>query len=90
MRTIWVGWAIGDMQDAADAEGHASLDALVVPEQRPVESLPYYGAFDDYRAHVTGCADCRRDDRDDCATGNAMATVARVGIEEQHRMAVYN
>lgn len=90
MRTIWMSWDLDDMQDAAEAEGHVSLDALAVPEQQPVESLPYYGAFSDYRAHVAGCADCRRDDRPDCREGEASLEVSRIGVTEQHRMAAFN
>lgn len=90
MRTIWASWNLDDMQDAADVEGHVSLDALAVPEQRPVESLPYYGAFSDYQAHVAGCVDCLPDDRPDCREGETSLEVSRVGVTEQHRLAAFN
>lgn len=89
MRT-WTERDLDDMQDAAEAEGYAKLDVLFVPEQRLVETLPYYSAFDDYRAHVTGCACCRRDDRPDCPEGEALLAVAQVGIGEQQRLAASN
>ncbi|WP_030248024.1 hypothetical protein [Streptomyces sp. NRRL S-455] len=90
MQTIWTRWDLADMQDAADAEGHTALDALVVPELKLVGTLPYSGALTDYREHITACADCRRDDRPDCRTGEALLAVSRIGVEEQHRMAVHN
>jgi hypothetical protein len=78
------------MTDAAELEGHVGLRALAVPEQRLVESLPYYSAFSDYQVHVTGCADCRRDDRPDCPEGEGLLVVSRIGVEEQQRMAAQN
>jgi hypothetical protein len=90
MRTMWVGWALDDIRDAAEAEGQTALDCLGVPEMKLVETLPYYGAFSDYPAHIAGCADCRRDDRDDCVEGETLRAVARIGVEEQHRIAESN
>lgn len=91
MRTTWTEWAPGDMRAAAEMEGRVSLTALEVPEHpASLGVLPYFNAFADYAAHVTRCADCRRDDRDDCFTGQSLCVVARVGIEEQQRMAAQN
>jgi hypothetical protein len=90
MRTIWTGWALDDMRNAAEMEGRVSLTALDAPEQRLVESLPYYGAFCDYRAHVTGCDACRYDDQPDCPEGNALLGVSHVGVDEQRRTAASN
>jgi hypothetical protein len=90
MRTIWTRWDLADMQDAAEAEGQVGLDSLVTGEVKLVPALPYYGAFSDYQTHVKECADCRRDDRPDCPEGEALLTVSRVGVEEQHRIAASN
>ncbi|WP_086559959.1 hypothetical protein [Streptomyces africanus] len=90
MRTTWASWTPGDMQEAAELEGWVGLTALKVPEQKLVETLPYYGGLTDYQAHVTACADCRRDDRPDCAEGEMLLTVSRIGVEEQHRLAASN
>jgi hypothetical protein len=87
---MWVGWTLDDIRDAAEAEGQTSLDSLGTSEIKLVETLPYYGAFSDYPTHIAACADCRRDDRPDCAEGETLRTVARIGVEEQHRMAALN
>lgn len=89
-QTTWVEWEPNAMRDAAELEGWTGLSALKVPEQRAVASLPYYGAFGDYAAHVTACADCRRDDRDDCPVGETLLEVSRAGVEIQQRMAASN
>lgn len=86
----WMRWDLDDMQDAAEAEGHVSLDALAVPETRLVASLPYFGAFSDYGVHVAGCAGCRRDDRPDCAEGVTLLEVSHAGLMVQQRMALSN
>lgn len=90
MRTTWESWDLDDMQDAADAGAYVEMDALPVPEQTLVETLPYYGAFSDYRDHVVGCADCREDSRPDCAKGAGLLEVSRIGVTEQHHMALDN
>lgn len=86
----WTEWNLDDLRDEADIEGRVKLSALVVPEQRLVETLPYYSAFDAQRAHVTACASCRRDDREDCPEGEALLAVAVVGIGEQQHLAASN
>ena len=90
MRTIYADWAPADIRDAAESESRTTLGALGVPELTLVETLPYAGAFSDYRAHVTGCADCRRDDRADCAEGENLLAVSRIGVAEQHILAASN
>lgn len=89
-QTTWVRWAPDAMRDATELEGYVGLTALKVPEQRTVETLPYYRAFDDYAVHVTGCADCRRDDRADCPEGVALLEVSHTGLGIQQRMAAQN
>jgi hypothetical protein len=90
MRTLWVGWDLDDIRDAAEAEGQTALDCLGVAELKMVETLPYYGAFSDYPAHIAACAGCRRDDQPDCVEGEALLAVSRIGVEEQHRLAANN
>lgn len=90
MRTTWERWDLDDMIDAAEAEGHQGLDSRPVPMLDFVETLPYFGAFDDFRWHVTNCPACLHDDRPDCATGVAMANVSRIGMAEQKRIALNN
>lgn len=89
-QTTWAEWSPDAMQEAAELEGWVGLSALKVPEQRNVESLPYYGAFGDYAGHVTACADCRRDDRPDCPVGLDLLEVSRVGVGIQQRLAASN
>lgn len=89
-QTTWAEWSPDAMQEATELEGWVGLSALKVPEQRSVESLPYYGAFGDYAAHVTACADCRRDDRADCSVGRGLLEVSHAGLEIQQRMAASN
>jgi hypothetical protein len=90
MRTTWASWDLDDMQDRADEEGHVGLDVLRVPVRDFLTTLPYYGAFAEYRDHIVGCAECREDSRTDCARGETLRTVARVGLEEQARIAESN
>lgn len=90
MRTTWERWSTQDMTDAAEAEDRTCLEVLAPPEREFVETLPYYGAFSDYKVHVTGCRDCRRDDREDCPAGDALRMTARIGLEVQERMAARN
>jgi hypothetical protein len=89
-QTTWAEWEPDAMSEAAELEGYTDLTALKVPEQRLVESMPYHAAFSDYRFHVVGCADCRRDDRADCPEGEALLAVSRIGVDEQHRAAAHN
>jgi hypothetical protein len=89
MRTTWTKWNLDDMQDAAEAHGHVELDALAVPERDLIATLPYYDAFAEYRDHVVGCTVCR-DTQDDCPEGAELRRIARVGLEEQARIALNN
>lgn len=90
MRTTWTNWKPADMQDAAESEARTGFDALEVPERDFITTLPYYGAFTEYRDHVVGCADCREDDRTDCPEGAEMLRVARIGLVEQADLALSN
>lgn len=90
MRTTWKTWGLEDMQDAADAEGLAGLDSMPIPERDLLETLPYYSAFSEFSDHVTGCPACIDDKRPDCSEGTALMEIARVGIVEQHIIALDN
>lgn len=90
MRTQWINWDLADMQDAADAEGYAGLTALNVPEHGEIiGTLPYVGAFADYREHVTACRPCLHD-AVGCPEGEALLKVSRIGVTVQHRLAESN
>jgi hypothetical protein len=90
MRTTWERWDLDDMTGAAEVEGLRDLRTVRSPEVNLVGALPYFGAFSEYREHVTCCPDCLFDDRPDCAEGTALAAVARIGMEEQHLIAASN
>lgn len=90
MRTEWTLWDLNDMIGAAELEDRVTLGGLGTRELLLTESLPYFGGFADYSHHVTGCIDCRRDDREDCARGEGLLELSRIGVEEQHRAAVNN
>lgn len=87
MQPMWECADLDIMQDAAEAEAHVSLDGLRTPEQDFVTTMPYYGAFAEYRDHVAGCTGCAGTD---CPEGEALRKTARVGLEEQARIALNN
>lgn len=90
MRTQWRETSLTKMLDAADAEGYASLTALDVPDHPEIiATLPYVGAFGDYREHVTSCAVCAIEPIG-CPEGEALLEVSKVGVIEQHRLAESN
>lgn len=90
MSLQWITWNLDDMQDAADEEGYVGMTALAVREHTELPVLPYYGALVDYRDHVGTCAVCGGPDLKSCAQGDGLSGVARVGVDEQHRMAEMN
>lgn len=90
MRTTWTDWKMSLMRDAAEAEAYAGFDALGAPDRNLLATLPYYGAFTEYRDHVTGCHDCRDDGRDDCPKGTELLDTASIGLRAQTRLALSN
>jgi hypothetical protein len=86
----WVDWMPEQMAEATEREARAGFDGLAAPVRDLIETLPYSGAFNEFRRHVTRCSDCLRDDRKDCPRGRVLADTARVGVEEQHRIATNN
>lgn len=90
MRTTWADWKPKDMRDAAESEARAGFDALGATERDFVTALPYYGAFTEYRDHVTGCLSCREDDQADCPEGAGLLDTASVGLRAQSRLALNN
>lgn len=90
MRTTWTDWKPKDMRDAAESEARTGFDALGAMERDFVTALPYYGAFTEYRDHVTGCRNCREDGRADCPEGTGLLDVASVGLRTQARLALDN
>lgn len=89
MRTTWTEWNPQTMQEAAELEARVAFEELAPAERDFITTLPYYGAFGEYRDHVVGCDLCR-DTQDDCPEGGALRKTARTGLEEQTNLATYN
>ena len=89
MLTRWTCGDLDELRGTAEIKNQAALDDLRTPERDFVTTLPYYGAFAEYRDHVVGCATCR-DTEDDCSEGGELRRIARVGLEEQARIALSN
>lgn len=90
MRTTWTGWSLDKMREDAEAEAWAGLTALRAPERHAIETLPYFGAFDEYREHVFRCSHCIDDRERDCPEGEALLEVSRIGVAEQKNLAAFN
>ncbi|MGW2213237.1 hypothetical protein [Streptomyces sp. NPDC001781] len=90
MRTTWAVWAPDDMRDAAESEARAGFDALAAPKRHFLEVLPYHGAYTEYEEHVAACGLCQQDEMTDCPVGEELSGAARIGLDEQHRLAASN
>jgi hypothetical protein len=90
MRTTWTEWSPARMREDAQTEARVGFEALRAPERTALECLPYFGAFTDYRDHITGCADCIDDRRPDCAESENLVAVFRIGVAEQQILATLN
>lgn len=89
MRTTWTEWNPQIMQQAAETEARVAFDDLAPMERDLIATLPYYGAFGEYRDHVVACSVCR-DTPVDCPEGGTLRKTARIGLEEQALIAAYN
>lgn len=90
MRTTWTDWKPDDMQDAAESEARTGFDALDAPKRHFLAPLPYYGAYAEYENHVAMCAECQSSITAECPEGAVLFSTARVGLDEQRRLAASN
>lgn len=90
MRTTWTSWTPDELRDAAASGARTEFDGLGAPRRHFLAPLPYHGAYTEYEEHVTGCAVCQQDEMTDCPIGAELFELARIGLDEQRRLAASN